>query len=101
MPMAGLKEGQEFREMEIDGVEQPKIGDVRGAELGEAEVFLTANAGEHAALGGQDLDQAPGDGGEVIAGGEIEQRRDKMGVQVESSGPGSPDAGHGQGGAFL
>ena len=99
--MAGLKEVPEFREMEVDGVEQPEVGDVRRPELGEAEVLLTADAGQHAALGGQDLNQAPGDGGQVIAGREIEQRRHEMGVQVESPGPGSPDAGHRQRGAFL
>ena len=57
------------------------ISDAR--EIGQALIFLPAAAGELAALGGENLDQAAQHGNQVIAGAVLDERRNEIGVGLE------------------
>src|SRR6185436_4509682 len=96
MPAAGLEQVAEKREGRIDGVEQPETGDVGRREIGEALIFLAAQAGDGSGAGGQNLHQLTGDACEVIAGMEIEQGRNESRFGLKGAGLGAPYSRHAQ-----
>ena len=82
MAAARLEQMAELREVRIDGIEQPEVGDIGDGEFGQALVLLAAHAGEHAAARGEIFDQPAGDGDQIIAGGNVQQRGDEVRVEL-------------------
>src|SRR5437868_5120312 len=96
MPAAGLVDMTQLGEIAVDRVQQPERGDVGQPELRKALVLLTPAAREAAAPRRKDLDQTTGDRHHVIAGGDVDERRDETRIELERPGRGPRDAGHPQ-----
>src|SRR5260370_26372328 len=73
------------REVRVDRVEQPEVGDIGGAEIGQAEVFLPPRPGELAAARRQNLDQPPENRDQKIARRQIDQGRHELGIELVKS----------------
>ncbi len=56
----------------VHGVQQPKIGDIGGGEIGQALIFLTPQSRDGARACRQNLHQLARDSGQVIAGVKIQ-----------------------------
>ena len=89
------------RDIGIDRVEQPEVGDVGGGEIGQALVFLPAAAGELRALGGEDLKDAVDQAAHIVVGADLEQGGNKAGFEPEGAGLRLLHVGDAQGGTAF
>ena len=91
-----LEEVPHFREVSVDRVQQPEVRDVGDAELGEVLVLLPPPVGQGAALGREQLHQAPGDRHQVLARRDVDERGDEVRVELVAAGRGPHDPRHGK-----
>ena len=83
------------RQMRVDGVEQPEVGDVGGAEFGQGLVALAARTGKLAAACDQSLDLPAQDAGKQLVAFDVEKRGNEFGIEPVAARLGALDVGDG------
>jgi hypothetical protein len=91
----------ELREVGIDGVEQPEVGDVGGAEIGEAQILLPALIGEQRAFRAENFDQPAGQGEQVFGATDVERRGNEFLIDLQRAGGIAANAGEADGGVTI
>ena len=91
--VARFEKVAEHGKMAVDGVEEPEVGYVRGGEVRQRLVFLTAGAGELTAARHQQLDQITENAFQRWVGVNVDERRDVGGVDLVHAGLRAEDAG--------
>src|SRR5271170_7447898 len=86
----------ENREVGIDRVEQPEVGNVRSRKIRQALILLPTAAGKLSATGGKNLDQSAQNPDEIFTGAGFDQRRNIARIQMEGAGLGPLHVGDAQ-----